>query len=106
MDRLFDDSFNPPFGMAAGLQDLVVDLCQTEDEVVVRASMPGMKADDVQISVTENCSPSKAGSRIRKRSRKNLAICQSSALPPSSISTASRPGWWQIRPHPTLKTVF
>lgn len=29
-----------------------IDLYQTDDDVVVKASLPGIKADDVQISVT------------------------------------------------------
>ena len=52
MDRLFDDAFTRPFGMAASLQAPAVDLYQTDDEVVVHASLPGMKAEDVQISIT------------------------------------------------------
>ncbi len=52
MDRLFDDAFTRPFGMTAGLQAPAVDLYQTDKEVVVRASLPGLKAEDVQISVT------------------------------------------------------
>ena len=52
MDRLFDDAFTRPLGPGSGLQAPAIDLYQTEDEVVVRASLPGMKADDVQISLT------------------------------------------------------
>jgi HSP20 family protein len=52
MDRLFDDAFTHPFGMAAGSQLPAVDLYQTENDVVVKATIPGLKADDVQISVT------------------------------------------------------
>jgi len=52
MDRLFDDAFTRPFGTIAGFQAPAVDLYQTDEEVVVRASLPGIKAEDVQISVT------------------------------------------------------
>jgi HSP20 family protein len=52
MDRLFNDAFTPSLGMSGGWQAPAVDLYQTEDEVVVKASLPGLKADDVQISVT------------------------------------------------------
>lgn len=52
MDRLFDDAFTRPFGMETGLRVPAVDLYQTDDEIVVHASLPGMKADDVQISIT------------------------------------------------------
>jgi HSP20 family protein len=51
MDRLFDDAFTRPLSMA-GIQTPAIDMYQTEDEVVVKASLPGMKTDDVQISIT------------------------------------------------------
>ena len=52
MDRLFNDAFTYPFGDGSGTQLPAVDLYQTDDEVVVKATIPGFKADDVQISVT------------------------------------------------------
>ncbi len=51
MDRLFNESFTRPLGQGNGLQSPAVDLYQTDDEVVVKASLPGFKAEDVQISV-------------------------------------------------------
>ena len=52
MDRLFDDAFTRPLSLngAAALPSL--DVYETDDEVVVKASLPGLKAEDVQISVT------------------------------------------------------
>ena len=56
MDRLFDDAFTHPFGLMRdgwrGSGAPAIDMYQTENEVVVKASVPGMKAEDVQISVT------------------------------------------------------
>jgi HSP20 family protein len=52
MDRLFNDAFTPSAGATGGWQVPAVDLYQTDDEVVVKASLPGMKSDDVQISIT------------------------------------------------------
>jgi HSP20 family protein len=52
MDRLFDDSYTHPFGLGPSGGVPVIDLYQTGDDVVVKASLPGLKADDVQISVT------------------------------------------------------
>ena len=51
MDRLFNDAFTPS-AFSGGLQLPAVDLYQTDDEVVVTASLPGLKSDDVQITVT------------------------------------------------------
>lgn len=54
MDRLFEDSFVRPslplvFGEAMGAP---VDMYQTDKEVVVKASLPGVKPEEVDISIT------------------------------------------------------
>ena len=52
MDRLFDDAFTRPISLSAGSVVPAIDLYQNDDEVVVKAALPGLKADDVQISIT------------------------------------------------------
>src|SRR5512136_1579652 len=54
MDQLFDDAFTRPRGMGGVSLSPVIDLYQTADDVVVKASLPGLKAEDVQISVQSN----------------------------------------------------
>jgi HSP20 family protein len=53
MDRLFDDAFmRPSSQMGSNWQAPAVDMYQTDDEIVIKAALPGIKADEVQISVT------------------------------------------------------
>ena len=52
MDRLFDDAFTRPLSINSGLTVPAIDMYQTDDEVVVKATLPGLKAEDVDISVT------------------------------------------------------
>lgn len=54
MDRLFEDSFVRSSGLlpSFGTEAPAVDMYQTDKDVVVKASLPGMKAEDVEISVT------------------------------------------------------
>ena len=52
MDRLFDDAFTRPLSLTESRRGLALDMYQTDDEVVVKAALPGMKADDVQINIT------------------------------------------------------
>ena len=54
MDRLFDDAFTRPLSVRDGwsMASPASDLYQTDNEVVVRASIPGIKAEEVQINVT------------------------------------------------------
>ncbi|MBV6450708.1 MAG: hypothetical protein MHPDNHAH_01434 [Anaerolineales bacterium] len=52
MDHLFDDAFTRPLTLRDGWSVPAVDMYQTDEEVVVKASIPGFKAEDVQINVT------------------------------------------------------
>ena len=56
MDRLFEDSFVSPLSWrtVAGTESLTppIDVHETADELVVTAALPGMKADDVEITIT------------------------------------------------------
>ena len=54
MDRLFEDSFIRPRGWltaADGMGMLPLDVYESDDEVAVRASIPGVNSDDIDISV-------------------------------------------------------
>ena len=56
MDRLFDDAFTRPFSLiregGSNWSSLAIDMYQTDNEIVVKASLPGIKADEVNINVT------------------------------------------------------
>ena len=52
MDRLFDDAFTRPLSYGDGWSAPAIDMFQTDDEIVVKAALPGIKADEVQINVT------------------------------------------------------
>lgn len=54
MDRLFDDAFTRPLSIRDGwsLNTPAIDMYQTDNEVVVKASIPGIKADEVHINIT------------------------------------------------------
>jgi len=53
MDRLFDDAFTRPLSVRdGGWSTPAIDMYQTDNDVVVKAALPGFKAEDVQINVT------------------------------------------------------
>jgi HSP20 family protein len=55
MDRLFEESFVRPRGRLAsyeGVGTLALDVFESEDDVTVRASIPGVKPEDIDLSVT------------------------------------------------------
>lgn len=52
MNQLFDDSFTRPFSLSGSASMPAVDMYQDDENVVVKASLPGLRPEDVQISVT------------------------------------------------------
>lgn len=55
MDRLFEDSFVSPLSWRSLESDAIspaLDVHQTADEIVVTASLPGIKPEDVEITLT------------------------------------------------------
>jgi HSP20 family protein len=72
MDRLFDESFTRPWGMTdvgrlAGGPS--VDMFETDDDVVIKAVLPGMKAEDVEINVTGEMLTIKGGTKEKSESK-------------------------------------
>jgi HSP20 family protein len=53
MNTLLQESFIRPTGMLAqdGHMALPLDVCESEDEFIVKASLPGVRPDDVEITV-------------------------------------------------------
>jgi len=56
MDRMFEEGFwRPPVPFAGWAEgSLALDMYETEDSVVVKTAIPGMKPEDLDISVTGN----------------------------------------------------
>ncbi len=52
MDRLFDDAFTRPIRSNGHSIIPSIDMYQTNDDVVVKASLPGLRPDDVEITIT------------------------------------------------------
>ena len=55
MDRWFDNAFfGAPFEAGAFTEELPLDVAETEDEFIVKASLPGINPDDLDITFTDN----------------------------------------------------
>jgi HSP20 family protein len=55
MDRLFEESVvRPRAGWPAplGAESLAVDMYETDEEVVVKTAVPGVKSEDIDVSIT------------------------------------------------------
>ncbi len=57
MDHLFEDSFvRPRWGWVAPMHaaNLAIDMYETNDQVVVKAALPGIKPEEIEITITGN----------------------------------------------------
>ena len=52
MDRLFDDFFSNPLSVSEALTQPSIDLLQTDKEIIVKATLPGLDSDDLDIQIT------------------------------------------------------
>jgi HSP20 family protein len=65
MDRLFDDTvFRPLNGYAGDVSRLALDVRTTPDALLVEAELPGMKPEDVEITVENGTLTIRAEDRI------------------------------------------
>ena len=59
MDRLFDESFVRPYrssansGNGVAMARLPIDLYESEDELILKARLPGMNPEDVEITIDD-----------------------------------------------------
>ncbi len=77
MDRLFDDSIvRPSFYLAGQESDIPLDVYQTANEVVIKASLPGFKPEEVDISVTGDTVTIKGEHKEEKETREENYLLQ------------------------------
>lgn len=91
MDRLFDDSFfrSPTFG-TWDEGTLAVDISEADHELVVRASLPGFKKEEIEVQVDEGVLSINAkhseekeekGETFYRRERRSGSVSRRIALP-------------------------
>jgi len=92
LDRMFEESFfRPPVPFAPWSEGaLAVDMYETDDSVVVKTAIPGVKADDIEVSVTGDTLTIKAETKEEqevkeenylRRERRFGSYCRSVTLP-------------------------
>jgi HSP20 family protein len=52
LDRMTQEAFFRPHWTAGMLGSPSIDMYQTDDEIVVKGSLPGVKPDDVSLTIT------------------------------------------------------
>lgn len=52
MERFMDEGWSRPLAALGGVSSPAIDMYQTDDEVVVKATLPGVRPEDLNIAVT------------------------------------------------------
>jgi HSP20 family protein len=92
MDRMFEEGLmRGPFGFGPWTDgSLSVDMYETDDNVIVKTAIPGVKADDIEVSVTGDTLTVKAETKEEeevkrenylRRERRMGSYCRSVTLP-------------------------
>jgi HSP20 family protein len=92
MDRLLEESFVRPFGLLgpSRFESFALDMYETENDLVVKASLPGVKPEDIDVSVSGDLLTIKAEVKEEKevkeenyfrRERRFGTFCRSVTLP-------------------------
>jgi HSP20 family protein len=79
MDRLFEESFiRPRAGWLAplGAEALAVDVYETDQDVVVKSSVPGGKPEDIDITITGDTLTIKGETKVEEKVEKANYIRQ------------------------------
>jgi HSP20 family protein len=79
MDKLFEDSFVRPSRALTALGEVTVpalDIYQTPSEVVVKATLPGVKPEDVSIDITGETLTIKGGTKAEEEVKKEDYLYQ------------------------------
>jgi HSP20 family protein len=79
MDQLFAESFvRPRAGRLAplGAESLAVDMYETEDDVIIKTAVPGVKPEDIDVSITGDVLTIKGETKAEEKMEKANYIRQ------------------------------
>jgi len=91
MDRAFEERFfRPPVPFAWAEGSLAIDMYETDDNVILKTAIPGVKAEDIEVSVSGDTLTIKAETKEEqeiqrdsylRRERRFGSCCRSVTLP-------------------------
>jgi HSP20 family protein len=102
MDRLFEESFiRPSAGRLAPLSvgALAVDMYETDQDVVIKSSVPGVKTEDLDITITGDTLTIKGETKTEEKveranyirqERRYGAFCRSLILPTTIVTEKAK----------------
>ncbi len=102
MDRLFEESFiRPRVGWLAplGAGALAVDMYETDQDVVIKSSVPGVKTEDLDITITGDTLTIKGETKTEEKvekanyirqERRYGAFCRSLTLPTTIVAEKAK----------------
>ena len=117
-ERWFEAAFRRPFALfghrllprlrAMEMEELSpsMDIFEEGDNVVVKAELPGMKKEDIEVSVTDHRMRISGEKSVRRRSRKRITTGKNVHTDHSREASNSRPRYRLTRLKQNLKTGY
>jgi HSP20 family protein len=106
MERLFDERFSRPLWPWNGERDAApaLDLYTTEEAVVAKVALPGVKPETVDVSVTDGAVTIRGSWDEEKRRPRRVISTRSSAADPSGAASRFRRPSMLRKPPPPSRT--
>jgi HSP20 family molecular chaperone IbpA len=82
-----------------------VDVYRETDDIVVKAELPGMEKDDIELSLSEDRLTIKARKNRKRRLKKKATIGRNASIVLSLVGWSCRPKCKQTKSKPASKTV-
>ncbi len=79
MDRMFEDSFVPArvgWFAPVSVANLAIDMFETKDQVTVKAALPGVKPEQVEVTVTGDTLTIRGEAKEEKDIKEENYLCQ------------------------------
>jgi len=89
MDRLFEESFVRPsrfLGLLSAEVHPTIDMYQTPNEVVIKAALPGLKPEEVDIIITGDTLTIRGETKVEEEVKRENYLCQECRYGASSRS--------------------
>jgi len=67
MDRLLEDNLSRPSLLQHGMMDLALDMYETDQDIVVRTAVPGVKPEDIEVTLVGNTLSIKGETRVEDK---------------------------------------
>ena len=107
VDRMFENALDRQSGSWQPVEwGLALDVTENEEEFTVKASVPGINPDDLEITFTDGTLTIKGETREEKTSKRPTITYANGALEIFHAASRCHPTWTQIKLKPPMTPAY